>query len=548
MGISRRSVLISAAAVAVCVPGIVAVGLRQDASAQVIPARQAAASEPAWTGTWAASPQSSGATFGQQTLRQIVHTSIAGAAARVQLSNAFGSAPLTITDIHLARRTSGASVDASTDRSVTFGGATSVTIAAGAKAVSDSVAFPVAALSDVAVSFYLPQQVTNATQHQLAEQTNYVAAGNAGLSGAQGNGSYTFLAGLDVQNPVAEGAIATLGASITDGIASAGDANRRWPNDLAVRLDQAGRTIGVLNQGISGNALLHDGSGQSAINRFNRDVIQQPDVKWVIFADDPINDVNNANPPSAAQLTTALTQMINAAHQAGIKFLCATLTPFKPDNGWTPAGENSRDGYGAFVRGASSGCDGVIDIDTATHNPANPQQYLPAYDSGDHLHPTTDGLQAIANAVDLSLFTSAPGTPTTPPAGSTVISLRAHANGRIVTAEGQGAQPLIANRDAIGAWEQSDRIDVGNGTVALRANANNEYVTAPSGGASSLIASSTAIGTAETFRLTDNPDASVSLTAQVNGNYVTAESAGAQPLIANRQTIGPWEEFDLIND
>jgi lysophospholipase L1-like esterase len=542
--------LVKGATIAVCTTVVVAAGLWQAASAQELAGPSAAAADATWTGTWAASPQNSGASFGQQTLRQIVHTSISGTAARVQLSNAFGSAPVTVADIHLARRTSGSSVDTGTDRPVTFGGSTSVTIPAGAKAVSDSVAFAVAALSDVAVSFYLPQQVTNATQHQLAEQTNYVAggdvAGNATLPGAQTNGSYTFLADLDVQNSAAEGAVATLGASITDGVASAGNANRRWPNDLAVRLNQAGRTIGVLNQGISGNALLHDGAGQSAVNRFNRDVIQQPNVKWVIFADDPINDINNANPPSAGQLTAALTQIINAAHQAGIKFLCATLTPFKPDSGWTQAGENSRAGYDAFVRGANSGCDGVVDIDTATHDPANPQQYLPAYDSGDHLHPNTDGLQAMANAVNLNLFTST-GTPTTPPPGNPpVVSLRAHANGRLVTAEAAGAQPLIANRDAVGAWEQFDRIDTGNNTIALRAHANNRYVTAPSGGASSLIATSTTIGTAETFRLVSDPDGGVSLVAVVNGQYVTAEAAGAQPLIANRQAVGLWEEFDLI--
>jgi len=327
--------LLKGATIAVCATSVVAAGLWHAASAQKIPdPSAAAASGIAWTGTWAASPQSGGASFGRQTLRQIVHTSISGAAARVQLSNAFGSAPVTIADVHLARRTSGSSVDTNTDRPVTFGGSTSVTIPAGAKAVSDDVAFPVTALSDVAVSFYLPQQVADATQHQLAEQTNFIAggdvAGNATLPGAQTNGSYTFLANLDVQNSSAEGAVATLGASITDGIASAGDANRRWPNDLAARLNQAGRTIGVLNQGISGNALLHDGAGQSAVTRFTRDVLQQPNVKWVIFADDPINDVNNGNPPSAGQLTAALTQMIDAAHRAGISFLCATLTRSNP--------------------------------------------------------------------------------------------------------------------------------------------------------------------------------------------------------------------------
>jgi lysophospholipase L1-like esterase len=334
--------------------------------------------------------------------------------------------------------------------------------------------------------------------------------------------------------------VVTLGASITDGIASAGDANRRWPNDLAVRLNQSGRTVGVLNEGISGNALLHDGAGQSAVNRFDRDVLAQPNVKWVIFADDPINDVNNSNPPSGSQLTAALTQIINAAHQAGVKFLCATLTPFKPDSGWTQAGENSRDAYDAFVRGAGSGCDGIVDFDTASHDPNNPQQYLSAYDSGDHLHPNTNGLQAMANSINLNLFAAAGPT-------NSVVSLRAHANGDYVTAENAGASPLIANRTSVGTWEQFDLIDLGGGNVSLRAHADNDYVTAENAGASPLIASRTTVGAWETFALIQNPDNSVSLKA-VNGDYVTAENAGASALIANRTAIGAWEEFDIITD
>lgn len=387
----------------------VAAGSWQAASASTQPAAAGAkAAAAAWTGTWAAAPQSSGASFGAQTLRQIVHTSISGSAARIDLSNAFGSGPVTIADVHVAARAGGSSIDPATNHAVTFGGATSVTVPAGQKAVSDPVTITVGADQDIAVSFFLPSGATNATQHQLAEQTNYTAAGdvagNTTLSNPQTNGSYTFLSGLDVQNSSATGSVVTLGASITDGIASAGDANRRWPNDLSVRLTQSGRTVGVLNEGISGNALLHDGAGQSAINRFQRDVLDQPGVKWVIFADDPINDVNNSNPPTGQQLVDGVTQMITAAHASGVKFLCATLTPFKPDQGWTQAGENSRETYDAFVRGSTSGCDGVVDFDTAVHNSGDAATWNPAFDNGDHLHPNTEGLQAMANAVNLSLF------------------------------------------------------------------------------------------------------------------------------------------------
>jgi lysophospholipase L1-like esterase len=526
-----RNLLIGAAGLAVTV---VAAGLWQPAFSQTTAAGT-------WTGTWAASPQSSGTTFNNQTLRQIVHTSIAGTAARLQLSNAFGNQPVTITDVHIARRTSGSAVDLTTDHKVTFaGGSASTTIAVGATAVSDSIAFSVPALSDVAVSFYLPQGTGPATSHQLSEQTNYVAggdvAGNGTLSGPQTNGSYYFLANLDVQNAAAEGAVATLGASITDGVASSSDNNRRWPNDLATRLNQAGRTIGVLDQGISGNRLLADGAGQSATNRFSRDVLSQPNVKWVIFSDDPINDLGSGG-VTGDQLISAASQLISRAHAAGIKFLCSTLTPFQGSGGWSQAGENGRAAFNAFVRGGSSGCDGIVDQDTATHDPANPTRYLPAFDAGDHLHPNEAGLQAIANAVNLSLF----GTTTTNP--TTVVSFRAHANGKLVTAESAGAQPLIANRTAIGPWEQFDEVDLGNGNIALKAHANNEYVTA---GTAPLIANSATIGTAQTFQLIHNGDGSVTLKAAANGDYVTAESAGAQSLIANRVAIGSWEEFDLL--
>lgn len=361
-----------------------------------------------WTGTWSVSPQSSSTTFAQQTLRQVVHTSISGTAARIQLSNAFGTQPVTIADVHIAQRSSGSSIVAGTDKTVTFGGQSSTTIAVGDVAVSDAVAFPVTALSDVAVSLYLPSGAGSATSHQLGNATNYVASGDvsgdATLSNPQTNQSYYFLVNLDVQNPLATGAVVALGASITDGYQSTFDANERWPNDLASRVVDAGVTIGVLNQGISGNALLTDGAGQSAIHRFSRDVLSQPGVRWVIVSDDPINDLGSGNPPTSDQLIAGLQQLIASAHASGLKYLCSTLTPFQGASYWTPTGETGREAINAFLRSASSGCDGIVDQDTATHDPSAPTQYLPAYDSGDHLHPNDLGYQAIANAVDLTLF------------------------------------------------------------------------------------------------------------------------------------------------
>ena len=410
-GLLRRiSVYTAAAATALAVSGTAYTAAASNAPAKPAATGQAQAAAGGWTGTWATAPISGGQSFSAQTVRQIVHTSISGTAARIQLSNVFGSAPLSVGDVHIAQAGSGSAITAGTDQTVTFGGSSSVTIAAGATAVSDTIGFSVPALSNVAISFYLPEATGASTYHQYAMQTNYIAGGDvsgaASLPDAQTTSSYFFLTNLDVQNPDSEGSVVTLGASITDGYASTQGANTRWPNDLAARLAGAGDTVGVLNEGISGNRLLQDGTGPSALSRFDRDVLGQPGVRWVIFSDDPINDLGSTSPqPTADQLIAGLQQLIAAAHRAGIGFICSTLTPYQGAYYWNQSGETAREAINDFIRGSGSGCDGVVDQDTATHDPSNPTMYLPAYDSGDHLHPNDAGYQAIANAVDLSLFT-----------------------------------------------------------------------------------------------------------------------------------------------
>ncbi len=434
MPASARPRLAILASIASCAAACSASGGRPAPTATISQAvgQDASPTGGSFVGTWATALQDcgGGTSFNQQTLRHIVHTSIGGSAARVRLSNAFGQQPISVSDVHVANRTSGSSVDGGSDHAVTFGGQSSTTIAPGAVATSDPVAIAVTALSDVAVSIYFPSQTTAQSCHQAGFQTSYIASGdvsgNADLSGPQTTGSYYILASLDVQNASAAGAVVTLGASITDGFASASDDNKRWPNDLAARMATAGVTVGVLNEGISGNQLLVDGSGQSALHRFSRDVLGQSGVKWVIFADDPINDLGDSH-PTTAQLTAGLDQLVAMAHQGGLKILCATLTPFQGAGYWSPTEETSREAYDAYAMMASSGCDGVIDMDTATHDPANPTMYLPSYDSGDHLHPNEMGLQAMANAVDLSLFAVPPppdggsddGGPGAPEGGST---------------------------------------------------------------------------------------------------------------------------------
>ena len=364
-----------------------------------------------WTGTWSAAPirDDSGWKFHNQTLRQIVHTSVGGQAARIHISNLFGSQPLTVEDVHIAQRNTGPSIIAGTDRKVQFAGHSSVIVQPGTTVISDLIKFQVRHLADAAISIYLPNPTKSVTYHPSGFQTSYIAdgdvSGSTRLSGVKTTHSFFFLVDLDVQDQAARGSVVTLGASITDGYASTADSNRRWPNDLAQRLLDAGLNVGVLNQGISGNRLLVDGAGDSAETRFDRDVLEQPGVRWVIFSDDPINDLGSTTPPPTGdQLIAALARLITRAHEKQIKFVCSTLTPYQGAGYWTPAGEAAREQINAFLRSKASDCDAVIDQDAATHDPAHPTQYLPVYDSGDHLHPNNAGLQAIADAVDIQLF------------------------------------------------------------------------------------------------------------------------------------------------
>ena len=365
-----------------------------------------------WVGTWGVAQLNNGnANYSGQTLREVVHTSIAGSSVRVQISNEFGDKPLTITDVHVALRSSGASTQPGTDRQLTFGGLPGVTIPVGQRISSDGIDFNVPALSDVTVSFYVTGDTNVITGHSFSNQDKYVADGDVSAATsiqAQTNGDYAFLANLDVQSTSAQGALVTFGASITDGFDSSYNANKRWPNDLATRFNNAGQQVGVVNMGISGNNLLQDGSGQSGVHRFARDVLSQPGVRWVIFSDDPINDLGSGNPQATfANLSNAISGLISQAHAQGIRFYCSTLTPFEGSSGWTADREVIREQLNNWVKSSASGCDGVIDQDTATHDPSAPTKYLPAYDAGDHLHPNDTGYQAIANAVNLALFTPA---------------------------------------------------------------------------------------------------------------------------------------------
>jgi lysophospholipase L1-like esterase len=369
--------------------------------------------QPDWVGTWAMAPVQGDerAVAPAGTLRQIVHTSVAGSAVRIHLSNLFGDQPLRVENVHVALRSTGSAIVPGSDRQLRFNGRKSVVIPAGAAVTTDPIEFQLPALSDLAISMYLPKASGRITFHGSTHETSYAAAGN--VSGEQDliptrtTESCYFLTNVDVRGKDLRGTIVAFGASITEGYKATDDTNQQWPSVLAHRLADAGIRAGVLNEGISGNRLLVDGAGESAEKRFTRDVLDQPGVRWVIFADDPINDLGSTRPaPSAGQLIEATKRLIAAAHQRHVQFFCSTLTPFEGANYWGPEEEVSRQQFNAFIVSSKSGCDAVIDQDRASHDPDHPSRFLPAYDSGDHLHPNDAGHRAIADAIDLRLFQS----------------------------------------------------------------------------------------------------------------------------------------------
>jgi lysophospholipase L1-like esterase len=379
-------------------------------------------SESAWVGSWAASPTLLPLkdAVGDTTVRDVVHLSLGGTAVRVTLTNEFGTTPLRIDAAHIALSAGGDKLQPGSDHQLTFNHQPSVFIPTGSYVLSDPIPMPIAAFSDLAISMYLPQQTVKApTCHQIGLSTNYFVAGNktseADLPGAHTLTSWCFLQSVDVRTEDKDAAaVVTLGDSITDGAHSTMDANRRYPDDLAVRLQANRKTahLAVLNEGISGGRVLFDGHGPSALSRFDRDVLAQPGVRYIIYLEG-INDIGQimrADSPekdlTADDLIFAATQLVTRAHGHGVKVFGATLLPFGSRNLPNPEWVKKRqvlDQYNNWVRNGH-GFDGVVDFNKATADPQAPQTMLPAYDSGDHVHPSDAGYKAMADAIDLGAF------------------------------------------------------------------------------------------------------------------------------------------------
>ena len=388
-----------------------------------VPAQQAPAH---WVGSWASSPMSQRVNPGQpspanSTYRNVVRISAGGPSIRVVLTNEFGSRPLIVGAAHVAPGDANGTVQADADHLLTFSGKSSVTIPAGALVVSDPVPLQVAPLSSLAVSVYLPdQRIGETTCHEDGHATTFIVAGDATasptLTAPRTITSWCFVKGIDVSATDAHSAaIVTLGDSITDGALSTLDTNRRWPDVLASRLQADPKTanLSVLNEGISGNRLLREGAGQAALARFDRDVLAQSGVRYLIILEG-INDAGSIAHPrdaedtmTAQQLTSALTfsltQLVTRAHTHGIKVFGATLTPYVGAGYASPAGEEAREAVNEWIR-TSGVFDGVIDFDQVARDPANPKVFSPSVDSGDHLHPGDAGYQVMGSSIDLSLF------------------------------------------------------------------------------------------------------------------------------------------------
>lgn len=372
--------------------------------------------QPLWSGDFAL-PTLVPFQFRDQTVRQSLRLSIGGDRLRMEFSNEYGSTPLRIDAATVARPGTGADIAPDSLRVLRFGGATTVSIPPGARAISDPVELPVRALERLSVSMHLPGPVSPSTFHWEGRDTAYVAAGDHTGDATWPQGGETmsprvFLSGIRVERRSAPVTVVAIGDSITDGNGSTPGADRRWPDRLAERLTPRG--VAVLNAGISGGRLLSDGMGRAGLARLQRDVLGQPGVRAVIVLLGT-NDIGYPQGPfspeeapmTAERFIAGLRQLIEQSHAANVRVIGATIPPNERSLAGTPfeghhsvAKERVRQQVNEWIR-SSGAFDGVADFDALLRDPARPARLAPAFDSGDHLHPGDAGYAAMADAIDL---------------------------------------------------------------------------------------------------------------------------------------------------
>ncbi len=366
--------------------------------------------------TWGASADRMGEAAADRSYRLVVRTSAGGTDLRVRLSNAFGDRPVTFGRAYAGVQKEGAALVRGSNRRLTFGGERTVTVPAGATALSDPLPGRLPAATSLVVSLYTAEAGGPATGHGMAMQTSYTTTGDHVAEEGPDNwtgttGSWFYLDAVTVRTRSDTGAVVALGDSITDGWQSSTDKNRRWPDYLARRLraDPDTRIEGVANEGISGNKVLADGAGQSALNRLERDVLAHPGVRTVLVFEG-VNDIKAHTGVTAGDLIAGYRRIIDRAHAAGVCVVGATVGPFKGWYEWDAQAEAVRQEVNEFIRNGGE-FDAVTDFDRILRSPYDHERLLPFFDNGDHIHPNDTGMQALADSVrleDLSCDRRAP--------------------------------------------------------------------------------------------------------------------------------------------
>jgi lysophospholipase L1-like esterase len=387
-----------------------------------------------WVQTWGAAPLPPSAalgpfpatpSFNNQTIRQTVRVSVGGQRIRIRFTNEYGTTALVIGAAVVALSDEKGNIQPGTERRVLFSGQPAVSIPAAAPLLSDPLDLPVKSLSSLSISLYVPQDTGQCTCHQTGVQNAFVSDSgdftDKPFTPAQTLQMRAFVAGVEVESRKTAHAVVVLGDSISDGVGATLDANHRWPDLLANRLDaQQANTWGVVNMGISGNRLLGDGAGQSALARFDRDVLSTPGVKVVIvflgvndlgisYGDvkGPMAELFKAMAPSvkvtAESMIAGYRQLIARAHVKGLRVLGATITSYDGALYYSPEGEVVRQAINTWIRTGHE-VDGVIDFDAVMRDPGKPTQIKDGFHMGDHLHGSDAGYAAMAAAINLSLF------------------------------------------------------------------------------------------------------------------------------------------------
>ena len=354
-------------------------------------------------------------TFTRQTVRQVVRLEAAGDRVRIRLTNELGLEPLDFGEVHVALSSPNGVTEPGTDRTVTFGGKPGATIARGEALVSDPVDLEVRRFQEIAISVYYPSGATPAghlANLEISPPGNH--AGEAIWPAAGRAQSPGLASGVDVDTAAPRQVLVAFGDSITEGACVTEGTHRDYPEELSLLLAarRDDQSWVVINSGISGNRLLHDGAGEKALARFGRDALDITGVRAILLLEG-INDIGwafdpdgNGGPLSAADIIGAYQDLIQRAHARGLKIFLGTLTPYEGAKYSRPQGEQVREEVNAWIR-KGEGFDGVVDFDESVRDPASPLHYLGADQCGDDLHPNDAGYHAMAETAFQRLF--APG-------------------------------------------------------------------------------------------------------------------------------------------